>query len=96
MNPDWLKEFDRIMQDDAHALAKGMTINEASEIARRTGNMKHLTDHWDRTRVALVHDVLRDLLDNVPAGLRLETVARLEDAARCLRDEVARFGEHSA
>jgi hypothetical protein len=68
----------------------GITFNEAVELAR-TGDTRSLQDHWARTRVALMHDWIRDCLDDLPDGVSASTVANLEDALSGLRSDLDRI-----
>lgn len=68
-----------------------MSLEQAIEIARREGNTEHVLNHWGRIKTAALYDNILDFLDDVPAGTPRVTVAKLEDAAGSLREQIARM-----
>lgn len=73
----------------------GMSVEQAAEIARRTGNTDHLVDHWEVTRVALLHDSLEALLHDPPAWLPGTAQAVLWSAVTYLRAALDEAGERA-
>lgn len=80
-NEAWL---DRELHED-------FSLNEAIEMTRVTGDTRYAMACWDRNRIALLHDWIQDQLDDPPAGVSAQTVARLEDSLAGLRADLARI-----
>ena len=90
---DELADEDRALERlDRHGPAS-MSLEQATEIACRTGNTEHIDAHWQRTRTAVIHDGIRDFLDDPPRGVGPVARVRLGDALRSLRADLDRMGD---